>query len=169
MKVHTRQEWGARHSGDVSFQDSRSIREAFIHHSAAPGHDVVTETEQKAVLRAMQNFHMDTRGWSDIAYHYIVFQPYGRLSVATIYEGRPLHVVPAAQMNHNTGTVAICIVQNDPEPLKLNTRWRVGRLIRHMPQVRRVRGHYEVFSTECPGAQIRAQLDQIARIAGKAR
>lgn len=122
-----------------------------------------------SAMQHMQAFHQQGRGWADIAYHFIMFQPRGRMQVAEIWAGRPTNVVPAAQEGHNTNTFAVCIVQMDPEPLKENTEWRCGRLIRRYKNVRRVRGHYEVFGTECPGRVIRARLDRIAKIAGKHR
>jgi N-acetylmuramoyl-L-alanine amidase len=170
LKIHTRKEWGAQPSRDATaVQDPGQIREVFIHHSAGFGKSIDTVAEQKSLLRQMQDFHQQTRGWADIAYHYIVFQPYGMLTRATIYEGRPLHTVPAAQEGHNTGTCAICVVQADPEAAKWNTVWRVGRLALRIKSAKRVRGHYEVSQTSCPGSAIRRHLDRIARIARKSR
>jgi hypothetical protein len=170
LVIHKRDEWGARPIKDNhEMQDPARILEVFIHHSASFGRPIDTVGEQRSAMRAMQRFHQDDRGWADIAYHYVVFQPYGTMRRARIYEGRPLSVVPAAQLGHNVGTCAICIVQADPERLKLNTRWRVGRLARRIESPRRLRGHYEVSPTECPGAVIRAQLGTIARIAGLSR
>src|SRR5690349_1161673 len=117
MKVHTRSEWGAKPARGGSHQAPGSIREVFIHHSAGFGKSIDTVAEQKSAMRQMQDFHQNGRGWADIAYHFVVFQPYGLLKRARVYQGRPLDVVPAAQEGHNTGTCAICIVQADPEKL----------------------------------------------------
>lgn len=170
MKIHTRQEWGARPSKpNTAHQAPGSICEVFVHHSAGFGKAIDTHAEQVACLKAMQDFHQNGRGWADIAYHYIVFQPYGKLTRAAIYEGRPLDVVPAAQEGHNSGTCAICIVQADPEQIKVNTIWRVGRLARRIKSATRLRGHREVVQTGCPGDVIYPKLGAIAKIAGKKR
>jgi hypothetical protein len=152
-----------------ALQKPSHVAEVFVHHSASFGASIDTHAEQVATMQQLQNFHMDGRGWADIAYHFVVFQPRGKLKRAVIFAGRPLNVVPAAQEGHNTNTVAICIVQADPERLATNTVWRVGRLARRIRSARRLRGHYEVVKTECPGALIRATLPRIAKIAGKTR
>lgn len=171
MKIYSRADWGAALPvfDRLAHQPVNSIGEAFVHHSAGFGAPIDHLSEQIACLQQMQAFHQQTRGWADIAYHYIVFQPYGALNRARVFAGRPTNVVPAAQMNHNMRTLAVCIVQMDPEPLKQNTEWRVGRLIRRFDSVKHVRGHYEVFGTECPGTKIKPHLDNIAKIAGKSR
>lgn len=172
MKVYTRAEWGGRPAigGRLAHQDSGKIAEVFIHHSDGPG--IAHTFEQAAqIVRGLQDFHMRVRGWADIAYHYVLVQNarHDRGGLAWVFEGRPLSVVPAAQLNHNQGTAAICIAQKDPEPLHENTRWRAGRLARHIDSAHVLRGHYEVTGTECPGAVIRPQLAAIAHIAGLAR
>lgn len=170
MNVIPRNDWGARPSkADVAHQPLAAIAEVFVHHSAQAGAGVRTQDQAAAVVRGIQAYHMDTKGWADIGYHFVVVQNARLLGRAWVFAGRDLTTVPAAQLNHNYGTVAICVHQLDPEPLRQNTRWRVGRLARRIREATRLRGHYEVFATECPGTVIRAQLDTIARIAGKSR
>lgn len=170
MRIYNRAEWGARPPGaSVAHQDPNAIAEVFIHHSDSPGAHVRTLAEAVAIVQQEQAFHMDTRGWSDIGYHFVIVPNAAPLGRAFVFAGRALTVVPAAQLGHNENTAAICIVQMDPEPLRDNTRWRAGRLARRIRSARRLRGHYEVTQTECPGAVIRAQLDRIAAIAGKQR
>lgn len=170
MNVIQRRDWGARPSkSDVAHQPLAAIAEVFIHHADQPGAGVKSQDQAAAIVRAIQAFHMDQRGWSDIAYHYVIVPNANRFGRAWVFAGRDLTTVPAAQLNHNFGTVAICIVQKDPEPLASNTRWRAGRIARRIRQAHTLRGHYEVTQTECPGSVIRAQLAAIARIAGLRR
>ena len=63
-------------------------------------------------MRAIQGFHMDVRGYSDIGYAYVVFQPYGELERARVLLGRLLRWVPAAQAGHNTGTIPVSVFGN---------------------------------------------------------
>jgi hypothetical protein len=132
--------------------------------------DVDRLSEQIATMQAIQNFHMDDNGWDDIGYNYVIFQPQGKLRRARVFMGRGMHNVPAAQHDHNTGNVAICVVGNfEVEGVKRNTRYIVGKLASTIPG-KRLAGHYQAsHDTECPGAHMRAQLDQIARNAGKLR
>jgi hypothetical protein len=123
--------------------------------------------EQCEHMRGLQNFHMDTRGWSDIAYAYIVFQPYGKLTRARVFEGRDYHKVPAAQLGHNTGTLPICVVGNfERDGVKRNTRFVIEQLIRKHSSVKVVGGHCDVVSTSCPGQHLYAQVPVIAKAAG---
>lgn len=63
--------WGARNSscsGTIS-----SLNRAIIHHTAGPSdYNVSTINDSKARMRATQNYHMDSRGWCDIGYHFLV-------------------------------------------------------------------------------------------------
>lgn len=170
MNIIERRQWGARPSkSEVDHQPLAAIAEVFVHHADQPGAGVKGQEQAAAIVREIQNFHMDQRGWSDIGYHFVIVPNSNPLGRAWIFAGRELTTVPAAQLGHNFGTAAICIVQADPEPLARNTRWRCGRLARRIPQAPRLRGHYEVTATTCPGTVIRAQLGAIARIAGKTR
>lgn len=170
ITIHSRAAWHARPmKASHALQNPDAVREVFVHHSASFGAKIDTFAEMVATMQQFQNFHMDGRGWADIGYHYVVFQPRGRFKRAVVFAGRPTNVVPAAQEGHNTNTVAICIVQADPERLARNTVWRVGRLARRIKSARRLRGHYEVVQTDCPGKVIRGRLDDIARIAGLRR
>lgn len=173
VTVYERHDWGARPWRDFTVQALPG--EAFIHHGAE--HDaerIDTLAEQAQAMRDTQNFHMGPeRGWSDIAYHYIVFQPMGDVKFARVFEGRPVHHVPAAQLGHNTGTLAICVYGNfeHEDSVKPNTRHAIDVLLTGRPDltgcgaVKTLGGHRDApgQSTECPGDTLYAQLDVIAR------
>jgi hypothetical protein len=77
--IYSRKEWGARPAGPVA-HGNRPPREAFLHNSDDPDFaQFNTLAKQKAKMRQIQDFHMDTRGWSDFAYHFAVFQPTGSI------------------------------------------------------------------------------------------
>jgi len=147
----------------MSHQSDSQITEFFLHHPADP-HDLShldTDGEEDAFMRGVQDFHMDTRKWSDIGYTFVVFQT-GR-----VYRGRGRGFVPAAQLGHNTGTIAVlCAVGNSESPsgamirgliaLKDLMDKRVGRDLR-------VRAHGDVTPTECPGPRVRAIIPQLQR------
>jgi len=146
--------------------------ELFIHHSDTPNANRIdTVAEQHATLRSFQNFHMDTRGWSDIGYHLICFQPYGGIKQARLYRGRPIRYVPAAQQGHNTGTIALCVVSAN-DPVKDRTVDRIDAAIRALAEkypLTRVRAHGDVFATDCPGSHLRALLPHFNSTLRKAR
>lgn len=167
LRIITRREWGAAAPARAMDMQARPT-EAFLHYSddvAVGGID--TLAEQAAKARAIQDFHLHGRGWSDIAYHYLVFQPYGRLRRARVFAGRGDRFVPAAQAGHNTGTLAICVVAGPGVPLKRNTRYVIEQLLRRYPSVKTVGGHRDVVATDCPGESITNALPRIAGAAGK--
>jgi hypothetical protein len=164
--IQSRRSWGARppKPGTITPQNDSQIREFFIHHPADPSHELAhidTDQEQDAYMRAIQNFHMDTRGWGDFAYNFAVFQD-GR-----VYRGRGRNRVPAAQLGHNTGTVAtLCVLANGEHPSDAMVRslgalkdYLDSRLGRDLP----VRPHSAVTGTECPGPELRAIIPRLNR------
>ena len=173
IKIYTRARWGARPPRSLS-QDGPKL-EAFLHHSAGtfsgPAEAIDTGAEQKEVMRRIQNYHMDVNGWSDIGYHFVVFQPYGRLRLARIFQGRPVTAIPAAQLGHNSGTIAICVVDGlKGNKLRLSTKFQIIRLLRKLkkknPTLRVLGGHFNVTSTSCPGPYIKPAIPSIAARAG---
>lgn len=163
MHINTRKSWGARRPRPVSppgsnRQSDAIIREFFIHHPADP-HGLAhidTDMEQDAYARAIQDFHMDdpAHKWNDIGYSFLVFQD-GR-----VYRGRGRHTIPAAQLKHNTGTIAVLCVLGDGEtPSRAMVR-SLGELKDKMDSlVGRdliARPHSAVTATSCPGDPLRS-------------
>jgi len=161
IKIASRKSWGARPARPRIPQSDNQIREFFVHHPASPhdlGH-IDTDQEQDAYARSIQDFHMDTRGWSDIAYSFLVFQN-GR-----VYRGRGRNYVPAAQLGHNTGTIAVMCVLGDREA---PSRQMCDSLIRLKDRMDRevgrdlvARPHSSVTSTDCPGDKLRAFIPSL--------
>lgn len=159
MKIYSRSRWGSRNTNPESHQGVRSIREIFIHWTESASGQI-SYAQQCQAMRSLQQFHMDTRSWSDLGYHYVVFQPYGKLRTARVFEGRKLDCVPAAQANHNTNTCAIAVVMNSRDKkLKWQTKLALRRLIWHLRKQRivadvPVKPHSDVTATTCPGPKL---------------
>lgn len=167
LKIISRKEWGARDAKAFQPNPLSESSVVFIHHSAASGRKVDTFAEQCATIRGIQDFHMNSRGWDDIAYSYVVFQPRGGIHEARAFEARTYHHVPAAQLDHNTGNGAICVVGNlNVEGVARNTRYVIEELARLFPG-RNLGGHRDVNQTDCPGDHLYAVLPTIARASGK--
>ncbi|MBN2177423.1 MAG: VCBS repeat-containing protein [Demequinaceae bacterium] len=76
--IHLRDEWSPRDpSGEF---DIGTVQGAVVHHTA--GTNSYSTADVPAILRGIQNYHMDARGWFDIGYNFLV-DKYGR-----IWEGR---------------------------------------------------------------------------------
>ena len=168
IRAFTREDWGARVPLQMVAQPGHPA-EAFLHHTVdSEAARLDRLAEQAAHMRAIQADHLD-RGWSDIGYHFVVFQPFGSLRYARVFEGRDWHKVPAAQAGHNTGTLAIAVVGDfTVETLMRNTRYAVELVLRTHPastELETVGGHRDVNATACPGDGIYGWLDRIARAA----
>ena len=161
MKLITRKEWGAKPPRDTTYQREADIKTIFIHHSESAGGQSTFQAQCQAIKNT-QDFHMGPeRGWSDIAYNYLVINPY-KGGKARVFVGRGLHYVPAAQMGYNTGSCASCVITRDGEPLSWKTRLALRRLIwqtrRRIGRQVPVKPHSAVNETSCPGDLLRAWI-----------
>lgn len=168
MRITKRNEWGARPPKSPASNPIDENSTLFVHYSAGQGRGIETVFEQCATLRAIQRFHQVDRGWSDIAYSYLVFQPYGFLKRARVYEGRTFAAVPASQEGFNTGNASICVIAGPGEKLKWRTRRAIKKVYRRFPG-QHLKGHRDVGSTDCPGDDIYKYLPGIARAKRKLR
>jgi len=63
--------WGARAPGSLS--TNSTLNRAVIHHTAgASDYNTSSQSTSASIVRSIQNYHMDTQGWSDIGYHFLV-------------------------------------------------------------------------------------------------
>jgi hypothetical protein len=114
-------------------------------------------------VRAVQDFHMDSRGWNDIAYSFIINH------AGDIYEGRGAGVAGGHTAGHNTTSHAVCVLGNfdqaEPTQAALDS---VVALARHghaegwWPQTF-TGGHRNASgaATSCPGSHLYARLPEI--------
>lgn len=172
FRVISRAEWGAA-APARPMESQAPPREAFLHYSdSSDAARIDTQAEAFAAVRGIQAFHTKTRGWSDLAYHYVVVQLQaggGSRSAepqSLVLAGRSSRMVPAAQQGHNTGTLAICVYAGPLDTITRRTRFVVEEVLRRHPQVRTLGGHRDVVATSCPGEHLYAQIPQIARAAG---
>lgn len=164
MGVISRAEWGAA-APDVTRianRDPHTITVGVVHYSDAAAVDDIRppdspeEHEQVQQVRAIQRFHMDVRGWADIAYHWLI-APDG-----TVFAGRPVGQVGAHAAGHNTDSVGYCLLSDGPV-----TDEQKDALRRQIDADRaplglayaRVVGHRSLDPTACPGDTIAEWVD----------
>lgn len=165
FRIIPRSEWGAASPARRTTEQAPP-REAFLHYSdSSDAARIDTRAEAFAAARGIQRFHIQGRGWSDVAYHYLVVQLQGRGETVAL-AGRSPRTVPAAQLGHNTGTLAICVYAGPLDTITPRTRFVVEQLIRKNPTVRTLGGHRDVTATSCPGDVLYALLPRIAAAAG---
>lgn len=138
----------------------------FVHYSASDGEGIDKKGEPVATIRNIQNFHMDGRGWCDIAYSYLIVQQRGIFKKPLIFKGRGFGVIPASQEGHNTGNVSVCVIADSNDKIKRSTIRAIAWLVRRCPATR-VMGHRDVGSTDCPGNKLYAKVPHLDRIAHK--
>lgn len=98
MEIISREEWGAR-PPKYRIPIPTPTPELWLHHSASA-------SGFAARIRAIQNFHMDERGWPDIAYTFLINH------AGYIYEGVPIGYRGTHTAGHNTSGSAICLLGN---------------------------------------------------------
>lgn len=139
---------------------SSPITELFVHWPGAKGKLIPpngwTRTRERAIMREIQAGHF-ANGWSDIGYSYVLFpNPKGQPRIYTARGGR---YVPASQLKHNTGTISIMVYMGTGDELHASTKARLRSFVRwadkYAGRTLKVRGHGEVFGTECPGPELR--------------
>src|SRR5690606_41224448 len=96
--INSRSEWGARPAKSIHRIPTPTPR-LWVHHAA-------DDRQGAAAVRAHQAFHMDTRGWTDIAYSFLIDAD-GR-----IFEGRGPGVAGGHTAGDNTKSHAICLLGN---------------------------------------------------------
>lgn len=69
--ICTRTCWGAR-APKSSISQMSALNRAVIHHTAgASDWNTTSQSTSITLVRAIQNLHMDSNGWSDIGYHFL--------------------------------------------------------------------------------------------------
>ena len=107
MRIITRAEWGAR-PPKYRYNLSTPTPRLWLHHAAGailPGDDSVSDADLRRI-RSIQNYHMDKRGWSDIAYNFLV-DPDGN-----IFEGRGADIKGGHTYGENSVSHGICVMGN---------------------------------------------------------
>lgn len=122
-------------------------RTAFVvHHSAGPAGQSP---------RAIQNFHMDNRGFLDIGYNFMI-----RGTTGDIYEGRGWYAVGAHATGANRDSIGVCIIGTDliEPPAKVALRDLYREACKLAGRTLMIRGHRDIDATICPGPRIYAWI-----------
>ncbi|MFO0567685.1 MAG: N-acetylmuramoyl-L-alanine amidase [Polyangiaceae bacterium] len=167
--VNTRASWNARLT-KCTAKDSQKTRMA-IHHTYTPPS---SSSGYAARLRSIQAYHMDTRGWCDIGYHFLVTED------GQIWEGRPLDYLGAHVSNNNTGNIGVSWVgcyhpgncgsistNNEPTAASVTAGQKLLAKLASTKNIgldsSHVKGHrqHSGASTECPGDNLLAHVPEM--------
>jgi hypothetical protein len=159
MKVVYRKAWGARPPKQVTRLAPASVLHLACHYSASGADEQDKHANCACRVRSIQNYHMDTQGWSDIAYNWLYCRH------GAIFRGRGWGVRSAATGPANGYTVAACFLGNDdkgradltPEAKEaLRSIFQFVKL--HTPHDVDAKGHRDFMATSCPGDELYAFL-----------
>jgi hypothetical protein len=169
-----RVDWGAALSlSDNIYKGSPSfttVTHVIVHHSAGPN----TSTDWDAVVRSILDFHVNSNGWADVGYNYLV-APTGKLYVG---RGGGNNVVGAHYCAKNGNTMGICMLGTyssvAPTDTALRTlekiiAWKcldaninpLGTANHSVGNLKTIEGHRSGCATDCPGDMTYALLDNI--------
>jgi len=81
---------------------NRHINEIIVHCTATPPNWRPNDTPQGRV-KAIRNYHVDGRGWSDIGYHILIDRP------GVILEGRPIERMGAHVSGKNENSIGVSL------------------------------------------------------------
>jgi peptidoglycan hydrolase-like protein with peptidoglycan-binding domain len=146
LYIYSRSAWGARPAKDVTTVDIGARTGFTVHYSDGP-------TTQS--VRQIQNYHMDSNGWSDIAYNFLVD------SSGRIFEGRGWYVQGAHAYGANTTHIGVCFIGEDGDATDI----ALSAIRTLYEKAVDLTGHTLAMtyhsglpgnSTDCPGAMLRA-------------
>ena len=153
----TRSQWGAR-SPNGSGNSLTGSGKGYALHWEGPEMGSRSHGECDNLMRSIQSYHMDSQGWSDIAYNLAVCEH------GYIFEGRGKGKGSGANgtsdANHNYPSICALVGENDDQPAELDRgiadavaklrSWGVGSA---------QKAHSDFVSTACPGNELRGKQD----------
>ena len=145
MQIVTRSEWGARSAR--SRTPMSPYADPVIHYNG-PAMNLAGKglAAERAAVRGIQRYHLDDKGWADIAYSFLI-GPSG-----AIYEGRGKGIRSAANgsTSQNKARYSIMFLVGEGEQISSEMLASANALIKDLGY-NAVVGHRDVRATACPG------------------
>lgn len=175
-KIYSRAQWGANEQlRDPSSLHYYEVHAGFVHHTVNAND--YTAAEVPSIIRGIYAYHVQSRGWSDIGYNFLVDR-FGRVWEGR-YGGVDRPVVGAHTLNYNDYSFAMSAIGNfeTARPTQAildayarvfawklslhgvtasSTRQRVGAS--YFPAIN---GHRDAAQTACPGKYLYAKIPYI--------
>ena len=142
MEFVSRREWGAQPARSSTALNPARVTMLVLHHT-------VSMYAGPQSVRNIQSFHMNTNGWADLGYNWLV-SPAG-----TVYEGRGWGTQGAHARGQNANSIGVAYIGDGRLPVSDAAKFAILRLAaeadrRFGRELRRV-GHRDVGATACPG------------------
>lgn len=157
LDIIQRNVWGAMKAGEMT--PSKGFNKITIHHTSEKKDSY--KRNDIHFIQTIQKFHIKTRKWADIGYHYIIGKD------GKIYEGRLLSYYGAHVKNNNTANIGIALLGNlNDNQLNSNQKNSLLSLInalreRYKIPPKALFAHRELGKTSCPGEHTMTFLNQI--------
>jgi hypothetical protein len=159
----TRTQWGHPQGQTLPGASTTNVTHLIVHHSDGSN----TSSDWAATVRAIRNFHVNTNGWADVGYNFLI-APDG-----TLYEGRRSNnqdVTGAHFCGFNAATMGVCMLGSFTSVNITNTAQNT--LVRTLAwkccdkgidptttafhsssnlTLNRISGHRDGCATSCPG------------------
>lgn len=137
--------------GKYPVRDKSVINKVVVHHAASDG-----------VPKGFANYHIKSRGWPGIGYHFVISKD------GIIWQTNFLTTVSNHVDNNNTRSVGICLVghfDNElPSAVQIDAlRWLIGALKEILPPFE-VRSHNEFSSKSCPGKNMSEIMKELQKV-----
>lgn len=139
MDIISRQEWGARPAESVTYVPW-SKRDRYIQHYSA--------ATKYQTPRQIQNYHMDSKGWTDIGYNFLCDYE------GNLYMGRGWTALGTHTVGYNTVGIACCFIGTNADvtdAAKEAMRWLYEEANRRKGATLKRYGHRDLDQTSCPG------------------
>ncbi|MDD2774054.1 MAG: peptidoglycan recognition family protein [Elusimicrobiales bacterium] len=155
----TRAQWNA--NAPTSAYSPQTPNMITVHHTAA--HFAMTKEEGLREIKFLQDFHQKTKGWADIAYHFIID------GAGNVYQGRPVNVMGAHVKGRNTDNAGISLMGNFMETGPTDAQLAaLKKTIQGVAKVYNVKtskfyAHREIGSSDCPGNILYAKFQNMRK------
>lgn len=137
-----------------------------VHHTDTL--DRMDERTEGELVRAIQRYHQDGRGWADIGYHFVIGRD------GKVYQGRRLDVQGAhAGAGNNGNNLGVSLIGRYVDVLPGERQLAAldaflrDCMARHDVRIDQVFGHRDFAPTQCPGDALYAWLLVFKREAGR--
>ena len=168
LKYRSRSQWDCPDPPRTySYTD---VSHLIVHHAAGSN----TSSNWAAVVLSIWNFHVNTNGWADVGYNWLI-DPNG-----VLYEGRGggNNVIGAHFCGKNSRTMGVCMLGNlstaEPTEAAMATLrkllfWKscdsnvnpVNQSIHSGSLINNISGHRDGCATECPGNNMYPKLNEL--------
>ncbi|XP_035209345.1 peptidoglycan-recognition protein SB1-like isoform X1 [Stegodyphus dumicola] len=150
LEIVPRSSWGARSQKGPTEILNTPVDHTFIHHTALEECSDFHSCCQN--MRAIQDLHMDTRGWNDIGYNFVIGGD-GR-----VYISRGWTTVGAHTLGYNSKAIGFSLMGDfsfhEPSEIMLNTTNKLIQCALQKKYIKddyKLHGHRDSCCTECPG------------------